>query len=158
MPNLKEVKTRINSVISTQQITKAMKMVAAAKLRKAQDRIIQMRPYAKKLSQMLQNVSTGYMEEDNISYSQERGISNVLLIAVTSDRGLCGAFNSNVIKKVNSLIQSKYKTQFDRNDLTILPIGKRALDFQKRSKARFNLEAGKAHPLSFSSETASLSH
>jgi len=152
MPNLKEVKTRINSVISTQQITKAMKMVAAAKLRKAQDRIIQMRPYAKKLSQMLQNVSTGYLDADNISYTQERGISKVLLIVVTSDRGLCGAFNSNVIKKVNSLIQSKYKTQLDRNDLTILPIGKRALDFYLRRN--FNIISDFAltfHALNFSS-------
>ena len=99
MPNLKEVKVRIKSVTSTQQITKAMKMVSAAKLRKAQDRILQMRPYSQKLSQILQNVNAQLEgDEDGSVFSAERELENVLLVPIASDRGLCGAFNSNIFK------------------------------------------------------------
>jgi F-type H+-transporting ATPase subunit gamma len=132
MANLKEVKNRISSVSSTQQITKAMKMVAAAKLRRAQDNIIQMRPYAKKLSEILQNVSSG---PDNIvnPYAEVRETNKVLLVAVSSDKGLCGAFNSNVFKSTNATIQSKYASQISNGDVEILPIGRKANDyFRKR--------------------------
>ena len=128
MANLKEVKTRISSVQSTQQITKAMKMVAAAKLRRAQDSIIQMRPYAQKLDSILVGVSASLDTEENV-FSEEREIDNVLIIAVTSDRGLCGPFNSNVYKAVNVLIADKYADAFKSGNVTILPIGKKALDY-----------------------------
>jgi len=132
MANLKEVKTRISSVQSTQQITKAMKMVAAAKLRRAQDRIIQMRPYAQKLDGILVGVSASLDTEENV-FSDEREVSSVLIIAVTSDRGLCGPFNSNVFKATNALIADKYADQFKEGGVTIMPIGKKALDyFSKR--------------------------
>src|ERR1041384_1637390 len=99
MPNLKEVKNRIASVMSTQQITKAMKMVAAAKLRKSQDRITQMRPFAQKLAYILQNRSAAQSGEDIDSwYSVHREEKKVLIVAISSDRGLCGSFNSTVIK------------------------------------------------------------
>src|SRR3954469_9067697 len=97
MPNLKEVKTRITSVISTQQITKAMKMVAAAKLRKSQDRIPMMRPFAQKLNYLFQNLSSA--SSDGLDwYNGVREEKKILLVAITSDRGLCGGFNSSVIK------------------------------------------------------------
>ena len=98
MPSLKEVKNRISSVKSTQQITRAMKMVAASKLRRAQDRLLQMRPYAEKLSQILANVSANLSEENTSLFATERDVKNVLLVPFTSDRGLCGAFNSNVFR------------------------------------------------------------
>ncbi len=132
MPNLKEVKTRINSVISTQQITKAMKMVAAAKLRKAQDRIIQMRPYSQKLTTILQNVSAGLDDGAGNVYGQEGQGSKVLVIVITSDRGLCGAFNANVIKAANRLIADKYSSEKEKGDIELMPIGKKAHDFYKR--------------------------
>ncbi len=128
MANLKEVKNRIKSVISTQQITKAMKMVAAAKLRRAQDRIIQMRPYANKLSAILSNVSSGVDDELTNDYAEVRNVENVLLIVISSDRGLCGAFNSSVFKATNATIKDKYA---DKN-VTILPVGKKAVDYFKK--------------------------
>ena len=132
MANLKEVKTRITSVQSTQQITKAMKMVAAAKLRKAQDSIIQMRPYAQKLDSILVGLSASLDTEENV-FSQVREPEQVLIIAITSDRGLCGPFNSNVFKATNALIADKYATQLKDGGVTILPIGKKSLDyFSKR--------------------------
>jgi F-type H+-transporting ATPase subunit gamma len=132
MPSLKEVRNRINSVKSTQQITKAMKMVSAAKLRKAQDKSIQMRPYAKRLSQILSNV-LATSEGGNLGvYAQERAVNSVLLIAVTSDRGLCGSFNTNVIKATSGLMAEKYASQHQKGNVTILPIGKKGRDFFKR--------------------------
>lgn len=128
MANLKEVKTRISSVQSTQQITKAMKMVAAAKLRRAQDSIIQMRPYAQKFDSILVGVSASLDTEENV-FSEQRDIENVLIIAVTSDRGLCGPFNSNVFKATNAVIANKYSDQFKEGGVTIMPIGKKALDY-----------------------------
>lgn len=133
MANLKEVKTRIGSVISTQQITKAMKMVAAAKLRKAQESIMQMRPYAQKLGEVIENVSGG-LEDGQNSYVTSREENKILVVAISSDRGLCGPFNANVFKTVAQLIHTKYETQFDAGDLQILPIGKKALDFFKKRK------------------------
>jgi len=133
MANLKEVKTRIGSVISTQQITKAMKMVAASKLRKAQESIMQMRPYAQKLGEVIENVSRGLEDRQN-SYVTSREENKILIVAISSDRGLCGPFNANVFKRVAQLIHTKYETQFDAGDVQILPIGKKALDFFKKRK------------------------
>ncbi|GAB4111065.1 MAG: F0F1 ATP synthase subunit gamma [Thermoflexibacter sp.] len=132
MPSLKEVRNRINSVRSTQQITKAMKMVSAAKLRKAQDKSIQMRPYSRRLSQILSNVLSN-AEVGNLGiYAQKRPVNQVLIIAVTSDRGLCGGFNSNVVKAVNALIAEKYAEQNRKGKVTILAIGKKGRDYFKR--------------------------
>jgi F-type H+-transporting ATPase subunit gamma len=132
--NLKEVKNRISSVISTQQITKAMKMVAAAKLRKAQDKIIQMRPYAQKLNSILQNVASGNLNVDDNDFVQVREERSVLLIVITSDRGLCGAFNSNVSKA--ALRRMNYLEEQNGSTVTILPLGKKANDFFTKRKAR----------------------
>ncbi len=137
MANLKEVKARIKSVSSTQQITKAMKMVAAAKLRRAQDRVMQLRPYSQKLTAILQNVSAGLGEDDENAYGTVREDNNILIIAITSDKGLCGGFNSNVFKTTTQLLADKYQTQLDRGNVTILPIGKRSLEYYK--KRGFNL-------------------
>lgn len=128
MPSLKEVKSRISSVISTQQITKAMKMVAAAKLRKSQDRIMQMRPFAQRLSYLLQNVSSAGSEGQSW-YNTIREEKRILLVVVSSDRGLCGSFNSNVLKASVRLAQEKYSDQWKSGNVTILPIGKKALEF-----------------------------
>ncbi|MFY0607919.1 MAG: ATP synthase F1 subunit gamma [Cyclobacteriaceae bacterium] len=134
MANLKEVKGRIQSVTSTQQITKAMKMVAAAKLRRAQDRITQMRPYSQKLSAIIQNVAAGVDSEkvQNV-YGEERAVNKVLLVVVTSDRGLCGGFNSSVFKHAKAVIADKYADEEAAGNLTLMPIGKKAFDhFSKR--------------------------
>ncbi|MCP1385752.1 ATP synthase F1 subunit gamma [Runella sp. CRIBMP] len=125
MASLKEVRNRITSVNSTQQITKAMKMVAAAKLRRAQDAIIQMRPYAKKLGEMLATVSAGTETAAESPYKQVRTVEKVLIVTVTSDRGLCGAFNTNVIKAAVALIQEKYATQAAKGNVEILALGKK---------------------------------
>jgi F-type H+-transporting ATPase subunit gamma len=128
MPSLKEVKSRITSVISTQQITKAMKMVAAAKLRKSQDRITQMRPYAKKLSQLFQNLSAA--EQDAQAwYNQQREENKILIVVISSDRGLCGAFNSTIMKAAIRLANEKYAAQQAQGNVTILPLGKKAFEF-----------------------------
>ncbi len=133
MPNLKEVKNRITSVISTQQITKAMKMVAAAKLRKAQDSITQMRPYADRLNKILKNVSAGVEgSEDGNPYSKEREIQKVLILVVTSDRGLCGAFNANISKGVIAHIEKNFSSAHSRGDVHILPLGKKGFDFFRK--------------------------
>jgi len=137
MANLKEVKNRIQSVTSTQQITKAMKMVAAAKLRRAQDNITQMRPYAQKLGALLQNLSSQNTESGGSDFAVERDVEKVLLLVITSDKGLCGAFNSNVFKAVNKRIENEYKGQFDNGNVTILPIGKKALDYY--TKRNYNV-------------------
>ena len=113
MANLKEVKNRIASVVSTQQITKAMKMVAAAKLRKSQERVTQMRPYALKLNAILRNLSEAQTSGDGDNwYSQVRPEKKILIVAISSDRGLCGSFNGSVFKGVTRLIQEKYEQQY----------------------------------------------
>jgi F-type H+-transporting ATPase subunit gamma len=132
MANLKEVKTRINSVINTQQITKAMKMVAAAKLRRSQDRILQMRPFARKLNDILQNLSAAADEAQ--WYNTRREENRVLIVALSSDRGLCGSFNSIVNKAVLSLLGEKYSAQHRRGDVTVLPIGKKVYEFFSKRK------------------------
>jgi F-type H+-transporting ATPase subunit gamma len=132
MANLKEVKGRIQSVTSTQQITKAMKMVAAAKLRRAQDNILQMRPYSQKLSAILQNVSSGTSDDDQNQYGEQRDIEKVLIVAISSDKGLCGAFNSNIFKRVIRLINEKYISQSNSGNVTVMTIGKRSLEYFKK--------------------------
>ena len=133
MASLKEVRARISSINSTQQITKAMKMVAAAKLRRAQDNITQLRPYAQKLGQMLSTVSAGAETALESPYKQIRNIDRVLLIVITSDRGLCGAFNTNAIKAALSLIEDKYASQARLGNVEIMAIGKKGAEaFQRR--------------------------
>jgi len=132
MANLKEVKTRISSVASTQQITKAMKMVAAAKLRKAQNNIVQMRPYAEKLDEILVNVSRGLDNDEVNEFGSSREVNRVMIVVITSDRGLCGAFNSNVCRRAVSLINEQYKHQHNSGDVSILSVGKRGRDFFKK--------------------------
>ena len=107
MANLKEIRNRISSVSSTMQITSAMKMVSAAKLKRAQDAITRLRPYASKLRYILENVS-GTLDLSENAFAEDRGSNNVLIVAITSNRGLCGGFNSNIIKKVNSLIKEDF--------------------------------------------------
>ncbi len=133
MASLKEVRARISSINSTQQITKAMKMVAAAKLRRAQDNITQLRPYAQKLSQMLGTVSAGAETASESPYKQTRPVDRVLLIVITSDRGLCGAFNANVVKAALTLIDEKYAAQARQGNVQIMGIGKKGAEaFQRR--------------------------
>ena len=131
---LKEVRNRIKSIQSTQQITKAMKMVSAAKLRRAQDAIIQMRPYAKKLQEMLSNIVSNADGNLGTNLAVERPIENVLVIAISSDRGLCGAYNANVIKLARNLVTEKYAEQMRKGHVTFWPIGKKAFEFFTRSK------------------------
>lgn len=125
---LKEVRLRIQSVTSTQQITKAMKMVSAAKLRRAQDAILQMRPYTQKMQEMLSNIVSSLSDDMALSLADERPVEKVLIIPITSDRGTCGAYNTNVIKAAKQLIVDKYADKM----VTMLPIGKKGYEyFQK---------------------------
>ena len=133
MANLKEVRNRIASVSSTQQITKAMKMVSAAKLKRATNAIVQLRPYALKMQEILGNLSAS-LEESNSPYIQEREPVRVLVIAVSSNRGLAGAFNMNVIKATNNLIAEKYSEQYRKGNVQILAIGKKVHDFYEKRK------------------------
>ncbi len=134
MANLKEIKNRITSVTSTQQITSAMKMVAAAKLRRAQDRVTQMRPYSQKMTGMLKEITASLSGSIENKFAEEKTINKVLLVVVTSDRGLCGGFNSSVFKATTALIEEKYMSQKNSGDLYILPVGKRSYEFFKKRK------------------------
>ena len=136
---LKEVRNRIKSVQSTQQITKAMKMVSAAKLRRAQDAIIQMRPYAKKLQEMLSNIVSNSEGGSGMSLATERPVEKVLFIVMTSDRGLCGAFNANLIKLAKATIAEKYQSQFKKGNVTVWNIGKKG--YEHFAKYKFNADA-----------------
>jgi len=122
MANLKEIRLRITSVGSTMQITSAMKMVSAAKLKRAQDAIIQMRPYANKLTELLENLSASLDSDDGGTYSKERAIKNVLLVTITSNRGLCGGFNSYIIKSAKALMND----EFENVNIEVLSIGKKS--------------------------------
>jgi F-type H+-transporting ATPase subunit gamma len=128
MPNLKEVRNRITSVGSTMQITSAMKMVSAAKLKRAQDAITQMRPYAEKLKEILENVSSSLDNSEN-SFSRDAGGKNILIIPISSNRGLAGAFNANVAKKTWSLIRNEYAGY----NITVLPVGKKVYDVFRKT-------------------------
>lgn len=128
MANLKEIRTRIVSVNSTMQITSAMKMVSAAKLKRAQDAITRMRPYAQKLNDILSNVSATLDASEGV-YSQQREVKNVLIVAITSNRGLCGGFNNNVLKE----IRSSLRTTYSGANVRILSLGKKAFDLYKKT-------------------------
>jgi F-type H+-transporting ATPase subunit gamma len=132
MPNLKEVRTRITSVNSTKQITNAMKMVSASKLRRAQNAIIKLRPYSAKLTEILRNLSDSIENTDAAAFFEERKADKILIIAVSSNRGMCGAFNANIIKMVNNLIQDQFEIQNSKGNVEILCIGKKAGDFFAR--------------------------
>ena len=125
---LKEVRNRIKSVQSTQQITKAMKMVSAAKLRRAQEAIVQMRPYVQKLQEMLSNIVSNIEGGSSMNLAEERNIEKVLLIVITSDRGLCGAFNSNLVKLSKQLIVDKYSSQYKKGNVAVWNIGKKGFE------------------------------
>ncbi len=133
MANLKEVRNRITSVSSTQQITKAMKMVSAAKLKRATNAIVQMRPYADKLNEILANLS-GTLEDAASPYTQVREPVRVLIVAVTSNRGLAGAFNMNVIKAANNIVAGKYQQQLRANNVAVVAIGRKAQEYYERRK------------------------
>ncbi len=129
MANLKEVRIRITSVNSTRQITSAMKMVSASKLRKAQNAIIGMRPYAQKLTSIMQNLTNDLDgSSDEGVYAADRGEHKVLIVTVTSNRGLCGAFNSNIVKSAIHLIEDKYSAQHKKGNVEIMCIGKKGAD------------------------------
>ena len=130
MANLKEIRTRIESVSSTKQITNAMKMVSAAKLRKAQDAIIQMRPYAYKLHEILNHCQM-CVPHRQTDYSEHREIKRVLIVVIGSNRGLCGAFNINVAKKAIETINKDYRGLYDRKGVDLYCIGKKAEDYLK---------------------------
>lgn len=129
MANLKEIRSRITSVNSTRQITQAMKMVSAAKLKRAQDAVVQLRPYANKLQEILSNLSASLDASEN-KYAQEREVKNVLLVPITSNRGLCGGFNNNILKATNRAIQEQLGGKVN---IAVLSIGKKASDFYKHT-------------------------
>jgi F-type H+-transporting ATPase subunit gamma len=136
MANLKAIRIRISSVKSTRQITSAMKMVAAAKLRKAQDKIVRLRPYANKLHEILIGLtqSLSDSEDDNI-FGRKSAPEKVLIIVITSNRGLCGGFNSNVIKETRRIVAEKYQQQNKSGNLWFVAIGKKGFDFLRKQKA-----------------------
>lgn len=138
MPSLKEVRNRIKSVGSTQQITRAMKMVAAAKLRRAQDAAIQMRPYSAKINGILKNLTAGSEVMAENVYARSRGNEKVLLVVITSDRGLCGPFNTNVLKAVNNLLIGKYAVQHNAKNVSFLCLGKKGLDLLTKRYPQVN--------------------
>ncbi len=135
---LKEVRNRIKSTQSNLQITKAMKMVSAAKLRRAQDAILLMRPYALKLQEMLQNIVSNSEGSIDLALAAQRPVEKVLLIVITSDRGLCGAYNSNLIKLTKLVIREKYEEQFAKGHVEILPIGKKGYEHFLKNGYKLN--------------------
>jgi F-type H+-transporting ATPase subunit gamma len=136
MASLKEIRVRITSVTSTRQITSAMKMVSAAKLRRAQDAIIQLRPYASKLQEILSHISDSLdVTQDNV-YAHKREVKRVLIVCITSNRGLCGAFNANCVKRTISLLHEKYERQFKNDCVDVIVIGKKAADLLKSKKIK----------------------
>ena len=149
MANLKEIRNRITSVSSTMQITSAMKMVSAAKLKKAQDAITAMRPYAEKLTELLQNLSATLDGDTGGEYTKQREIKKVLVIAVTSNRGLCGAFNTNVIKEVKSRAELYAGKQVD-----VFAIGKKGNDVLKKTLTIADNQSGIFDDLTFDNVAA----
>jgi len=137
MANLKAIRIRISSVKSTKQITSAMKMVSAAKLRRAQDKIVRLRPYAYKLHEILVGLSQSLAdsEVENV-YGRKSDIEKILVIVITSNRGLCGAFNSNVIKEARKIVSEKYLRQFNKGNVSFLTIGKKGYDYLKKQNVR----------------------
>jgi F-type H+-transporting ATPase subunit gamma len=137
MANLKEVRIRIASVTSTQQITKAMKLVSATKLRRAQNAITLMRPYAAKLNGILSNLSDSIDVDSLKVYFDARPIKNVLIVVITSDRGLCGSFNANVIKMANKTIADKYPTQKANGGISVMGIGKKGHEYFSKQPVNY---------------------
>jgi F-type H+-transporting ATPase subunit gamma len=137
MANLKLIRIRISSVKSTRQITSAMKMVSAAKLRRAQDKIVRLRPYVLKLKEILGGLSQSLADSDveNI-YGRISEPKKILIVIVTSNRGLCGAFNSNVIKEARRIVSEKYIEQFNKGDVTFLTIGKKGFDYMRKQSVK----------------------
>ncbi len=129
MANLKEVRIRIASVQSTQKITSAMKMVSASKLRRAQNAILKLRPYSSKLNEILESISGNHTENSNNAFAEYRTVEHVTLVLISSNRGMCGSFNSNVIKMGLNLIHGKYASQFESGKLSIITIGKRVTEY-----------------------------
>jgi F-type H+-transporting ATPase subunit gamma len=134
MAGLKEIRIRIASVTSTRQITNAMKMVSASKLRKAQDAILQLRPYAAKLKEILTNVNDTLTSEDGNIYLRSKDPERILLVVITSNRGLCGAFNANIIRRTLQLISEDYNNLYKSGNLDLFTIGKRGTDYLSRRK------------------------
>ena len=134
MANLKEVRIRIASVNTTQQITKAMKLVAASKLKRAQDRILQMRPYSEKLNEILSNIMDNLEGGTSLSFNKKRDIKKVLVVLITSDKGLAGGFNSNLIKTARKLVNETYAEQRSKGGVSMLFVGKKGYDFFKKEK------------------------
>ena len=145
MANLKEIRNRISSIGSTMKITSAMKMVSAAKLKKAQDAIVQMRPYSNKLTELLQNLSATLDSDDGGEFTQQRDINKVLIVAITSNRGLCGGFNSNVIKEVARIAKENYAGK----DVSILTIGKKGNDILSKEHNIYKFESDLYDDLTF---------
>ena len=149
MPNIKEVANRINSVTATQQLTQAMKMVAAAKLNKVQQQLLQLRPYAEKLMAILNNVTASTNQPLAQRYLAQRPVKNLLLVVMTSDRGLCGSFNTNVCRKTLSYLQHSAH-DLAPAQITILPIGSKALSFfQQRAWKLVPDHVARSHQLDF---------
>jgi len=143
VPNLKEIRTRIASVESTQKITSAMKLVSAAKLRRAQNAIVNLKPYSNKLNEILQNLSdsVGSISVESSLFAVRKP-EHVVLIAITSNRGLCGAFNSNVIKEIHRLANEEYQIQHQKGKLKLICIGKKAIEqLQKNYEIQYTDES-----------------
>jgi F-type H+-transporting ATPase subunit gamma len=133
MANLKEVRTRIESVQSTRQITSAMKMVAASKLRKAQNAVMTLRPYSNRLNNILDNITASLADDQQSPFSEKREAEKVLMVLISSNKGLCGAFNTNVIKRAKQLIANKYKAQADAGNLQMICAGKKVSEIFAKS-------------------------
>ncbi len=149
MANLKEIRNRIASIGSTMKITSAMKMVSAAKLKKAQDAITNMRPYANKLTELLQNLSATLEGDAGSVYATKREVDKVLLVAITSNRGLCGAFNSNIVKKTQGILEDRYPDK----EVSILTIGKKGHDILSKKQNIFAYEHDIYDELNFKNTT-----
>ncbi len=145
MANLKEIRNRISSIGSTMKITSAMKMVSAAKLKKAQDAIVQMRPYSNKLTELLQNLSATLDSDDGGEFTQQRDINKVLIVAITSNRGLCGGFNSAIIKEVSKIASKDYAGK----EVSILTIGKKGNDILSKEHNIYKFDADLYDDLTF---------
>ncbi len=143
MANLKEIRGRITSISSTMQITSAMKMVSAAKLKKAQDAIVMLRPYSEKLQEIIQNVSASSDSENVSVFAQKREVKKVLIIAVTSNRGLAGAFNSSIVKELN------HKISATPVEVEVLTIGKKVFDAVKKSRTVYDNQSAIFDHMSF---------
>lgn len=136
MASLKEIRVRIASVMSTRQITSAMKMVSAAKLRKAQDTITQLRPYSQKLNEIVSNLCRNLQNTDDDIFTQSKPGARILIIAITSNKGLCGAFNTNINKRVLNLLAEEFEGQYRQNLVDIITIGKKGYDFLRARGGR----------------------